>query len=315
MGAEVRKRRRMAASWLLVLFLILLVLFPSMAYFPPGIPWGVHTSCQIGTLVADENVSTPIGVADAPYHGNASFMTSSLAYVFTSGDLREVYYDSGSSSNNQGGVQTWGEGTGGSNGSIVTGLVEDEWQVYTTVNRTSWSSGPSAPCTSHFMATPVEFGNGFTSGDLIGPGNMTDTNISSPTENFASPYGLTAQIGNVGFATANLSVQPMPSGSTYYVYLAANYSEVYACGLQDPSGSNGIVLGYNGVVSLPIGIPFLWENKPMMVWGTIYWKGMSDNIGMNSGTLSYQFNGDGIWIAESKSQTMDGFLSFSYEEC
>jgi hypothetical protein len=35
----------------------------------------------------------------------------------------------------------------------------------------------------------------------------------------------------------------------------------------------------------------------------------------SSNTVDYEFEGRGIWMVESKSQDMNGFLAFSYESC
>ena len=317
MGREVRAHRLTLVVWLGLLGLVLLLLFPSMAYFPPGIPWGEHVACEMGPAAVSESVNTPNGAGASPYLGNASFMTEEYAYVFSSGDLVIPNYQSDQTPMPGGGYAVYGEGAGASNGTEFAGGTTANWTIFPTFNQTVLGSGPDGPCTMGFVAKfGGFFGGSRTAWNFLGAGNRSDTGGSLPEENYSAPGGLFAELGELDFVPPvvpdgfNLS-QRIGPGPTI-ASLSSNSTEVIEC---PPAGtSDGVAqeLESTGWVSLPLGIPFLWHGTHRVAWGSLKWS--AGPLIMQS-TLDYQLNGPGIWWVDSNSATMNGFLTFRYQSC
>ena len=317
MGQEVRAHRLTLVVWLGLLGLGLLLLFPSMAYFPPGIPWGEHVACEMGPAAVSESVNTPNGAGASPYQGNGSFMTNEYDYVFSSGDLVISDFQSDDTAAPGGGIVYYAEGVGADNGTEFAGGSPANWTIFPTFNRTVLGSGPDGPCTTAFVAQfDGFFGGSMTSWELLGPGNRSDNGGSVPAENYSVPGGLFAELGDLDFvppvlpAGFNVSQQISPGITTFY--LSNNSAVVVSCAPIDYSYGMATGFGSGGWVSLPIGIPFLWHGVPRVAWGSLEWSGGPVSW---DPTLTYQVSGPGIWWVDSNSATMNGFLTFSYQSC
>lgn len=285
------RRLRLLLVMVAVIAVVVILLLPELV---PGVPWGTHETCLKGAEVDQEVVDTPQVAVDTPYLGRADINLTSGSYTFASGGLvlntSMVLSPPGTTSESE--WMEWDEGNGSAD---VTSYVNLTWVIDSVQNGTVSGSGPATPCTAPFVAQPISGWGVIAVGfPWQGPGNTSDSSVPREDPGLNSSWSS----GTVVPALVDLTVETPTLRSFSNCNTTVNETFPEAVG----------ALSW---VTLSVGIPFTFDGRTHVVWGSLQWTG----TGNTTNAVTYSVAGTGTWNIGSTGPNGTGLYTFDYRAC